>query len=212
MRRIITLIMVIALTIPSFAQFGNSKSHNRYNHQDTDQYYGLRLGLNIASISSDDTDFDTDSRSGLAIGGVYGIQLSKSTPLWLEAGLMYSEKGGKTHIDGDKVTYRMSYLQLPIVAKYNIDIDDDFYVQPFFGGYLALGIGGKAKYYASRESESVYDHCVDRFDGGLRLGCGAEYKMMYAEIGYDLGLANINHNDFDATHTRCFFINVGINF
>lgn len=203
--------MVIALAIPTFAQFESNKSRSRYNHNDTERYYGIRLGLNIASISSDASEFDTDSRTGLAIGGVYGIQLSRNTPLWLEAGLMYSEKGGKTHIANDKVTYRLSYLQLPIVVKYSIDVDDDFFVQPFFGGYLALGLGGKVKNYGERESYDIFDN-LNRFDGGLRLGCGVEYRMMYAEIGYDLGLANIAQDDFDAARTRCLFMNIGVNF
>lgn len=203
--------MVIALAIPTFAQFESNKSRSRYNHKDTERYYGIRLGLNIASISSDASAFDTDSRTGLAIGGVYGIQLSRNTPLWLEAGLMYSEKGGKTHINDDKVTYRLSYLQLPIVVKYSIDVDDDFFVQPFFGGYLALGLGGKVKNYGERESYDIFDN-MNRFDGGLRLGCGVEYRMMYAEIGYDLGLANIAQDDFDAARTRCLFMNIGVNF
>ena len=211
MKRITTLVMAIALAIPSFAQFDSDTGRSRYNHINTEHYYGLRIGLNIASMSSDDPQFDAGTRTGLAIGGVYGIKLSNSTPLWLEPGVMYSEKGGETTIENEKVTYRLSYLQLPIVIKYSINIDDDFYVQPFFGGYLALGVGGKAKYYNTRESDAIFD-TMNRFDGGLRLGCGAEYKMIYAELGFDLGLADIAQNDFDATRTRSFFINIGVNF
>lgn len=206
MKRIITLVMVIVLAIPSFAQFGK-----RYNHTDTDSYLGLRLGMNIASISSDDRLLDVGARNGLILGGVYGTQLSKTTPLWLELGLMYSEKGGKGHVSGDKLTYRLSYLQLPIVVKYNFDLDDDLYVQPFFGGYLALGVGGKFKDYGNKEAYAIFD-MVNRFDGGLRLGCGIEYQMMYAELGYDIGISDISKDDFESTRTRSFFINVGINF
>ena len=36
--------------------------------------------------------------------------------------------------------------------------------------------------------------------------------MIYAEIGYDLGIANICHNDFDSSHNGCFYINCGVNF
>ena len=70
---------------------------------------------------------------------------------------------------------------------------------------------GKVKNYATRESESVFDD-MKRFDGGLRAGCGLEYRMMYVELGYDLGLANITKDDFDSAKTRCLFINLGINF
>jgi hypothetical protein len=211
MRRIITLIMVIAFTIPSFAQFETNRGRSRYNRDDTERYYGLRLGMNVASTSSESNAFDTNPRTGLVIGFAYGMQLSKHHPLWLEASLLYSEKGGKTHQDGDKVTYRLGYLQLPIVAKYGINMDDDLYLQPFFGGYLSVGITGKMKNYGTRESESVFDN-MKRFDGGLRAGCGLEYKMMYVEVGYDLGLANIAKDEFDNTKTRCFFVNLGINF
>lgn len=211
MRRIITLIMVIAFTIPSFAQFETNRGRSRYNRDDTERYYGLRLGMNVASTSSESNTFDTNPRTGLVIGFAYGMQLSKHHPLWLEASLLYSEKGGKTHQDGDKVTYRLGYLQLPIVAKYGINMDDDLYLQPFFGGYLSVGITGKMKNYGTRESESVFDN-MKRFDGGLRAGCGLEYKMMYVEVGYDLGLANIAKDEFDNTKTRCFFVNLGINF
>lgn len=211
MKRIITLIMVIAFTIPSFAQFETNRGRSRYNRDDTERYYGLRLGMNVASTSSESNAFDTNPRTGLVIGFAYGMQLSKHHPLWLEASLLYSEKGGKTHQDGDKVTYRLGYLQLPIIAKYGINMDDDLYLQPFFGGYLSVGITGKMKNYGTRESESVFDN-MKRFDGGLRAGCGLEYKMMYVEVGYDLGLANIAKDEFDNTKTRCFFVNLGINF
>jgi hypothetical protein len=211
MKRIITLIMVIAFTIPSFAQFETNRGRSRYNRDDTERYYGLRLGMNVASTISESNAFDTNPRTGLVIGFAYGMQLSKHHPLWLEASLLYSEKGGKTHQDGDKVTYRLGYLQLPIVAKYGINMDDDLYLQPFFGGYLSVGITGKMKNYGTRESESVFDN-MKRFDGGLRAGCGLEYKMMYVEVGYDLGLANIAKDEFDNTKTRCFFVNLGINF
>lgn len=47
------------------------------------------------------------------------------------------------------MTYDLNYLQIPIVAKYVIDIDGDFSVQPFFGGYLACGVGGKIRTMAT---------------------------------------------------------------
>lgn len=177
--------------------------------------------MNIASLSSDNADFDMDSRAGLAFGAVYGLQLANSTPVWLEAGLFYSEKGGNMEsvpfkmaddkIGFQKVKCRLSYLQIPLVVKYSFDIVDDLYIDPFLGGYLALGVGGKTKYYGEQRSISSYN-AVDRFDGGLRIGCGLEYQMLYAEAGFDFGLANIGDSDFDGVHTRSFFINVGVNF
>lgn len=225
MKKLFTLIMAVAIAMPTFAQFGGSRrTKDRFNHSNVEQYYGLRLGYNIASINSNDATIDMNSYGGFAFGGVYGLQLANSTPIWLEAGLFYSEKGGKdenklTVVNNNgvltemtqKVTTRLMYLQAPIVIKYAFDVADDFYVQPFLGGYLGLGIGGKTKLYGSRETHDSFDK-FNRFDGGLRIGCGAEYQMVYAEMGFDFGIANISDDDFSTARNQSFFINVGVNF
>ena len=209
MKKAITLLMAVALAMPTFAQV--RKTTDRFNHSNLEQYYGLRLGLNMASLSSDDAAIDSDSRTGLSFGAVYGLQLATDTPVWLEAGAFYSEKGGKINFQGDKVTTRLSYLQVPVVVKYSFDVYENLYVQPLLGGYLSLGLGGKIKDYGEHEASASFD-TFNRFDGGLRIGCGVEYQMVYAELGFDFGLADISKDDFDSTHTRNFFINVGVNF
>ena len=62
------------------------------------------------------------------------------------------------------------------------------------------------------EGEELAGNFFKRFDGGLRIGCGAEYQMIYAEMAYDFGLANICHSDFDTSRTGCFYLNFGVNF
>jgi hypothetical protein len=223
MKKLFTLMMAIAIAMPTFAQFdGSRKTRNRFNHSNVEQYYGVRLGLNVASINSSTVGLDMNSYAGLALGGVYGLQLANSTPLWLEIGAFYSEMGGKdnnylfdkndkeTRISQKKTT-RLMYLKAPIVFKYEFDVADDFYVQPFLGGYFALGIGGKTKLYEDKHSYDSFDD-YNRFDGGLRFGCGAEYQMVYAEIGFDFGIANICDDDFASARNQNFFINVGVNF
>ena len=36
--------------------------------------------------------------------------------------------------------------------------------------------------------------------------------MVYAEAGFDFGLANISKDDFQSVRNRSFFLNVGVNF
>ena len=212
MKKLFTLILATMLVSPVFAQLDNAGTRTRFNHNNTERYYGIRLGLNVASLSSDMADMDMNSRTGLAFGGVYGIQLANSMPIWLEPGLYYSEKGGKTHdVNGDRVTCRISYLEIPVVVKYAFDVADDFYVTPFLGGFVSLGIAGKVKEYGPQHSYSSYNN-VNRPDAGLRIGCGAEYMMVYAELGFDFGLANISKDDFKRVRTQTFFINVGVDF
>lgn len=126
---------------------------------------------------------------------------------------MYVEKGGKNLYDGKKKTYSLRYLELPIVVKYGFQVNEHFSVQPLAGGYFALGIGGKIKEYADlKVMHSFSKHKFKHFDGGLRFGCGVTYDLFYADLTYDLGLANICHDEFDTSHNRSLSLSFGVNF
>jgi hypothetical protein len=227
MKRILFMAFLgMMLSMPSFAQNntrisrgGHNYNANRYNlnhwtNNDLGVYYGLRLGLGISTVNSDDAKLDGgDAQSGLNVGFVAGMQLSYSTPLFLEGGLYYTEKGGKGTYSDKKFTYDLNYLELPVVVKYQYFVDNDVAIQPFFGGYVACGVSGRIKNFGDRQAESSFSSdSFQRFDGGLRLGCGLSYQSLYMDLTYDLGLANICHDYFDTSHNRCFYINIGVNF
>lgn len=220
MKKLIILTLVALVAIPSSAQLFRRSSGMHYGRDSREFYYGIRLGLNISSSSSDKIrGLDTDSKTGLTLGGAYGFQLSHEAPIWLELAAQYAEKGGKgtrEYTRSDKTTgyqnadYRLKYLQVPVVCKYSIELDH-FHLQPFLGVFAGLGIAGKTKLEMEHATVSSWDY-FNRFDAGLRLGCGMEYQMLYAEAGFDFGLANVSKDDFDTAHSRNFFINVGVNF
>lgn len=211
MKKLILSIMTIVLSIPAMAQSNMTTEDYKKEYL---YYYGLRLGMNLSTVSSDDSDLDGGSiQAGLNIGFLAGFQLSPLAPVYLESGLFYTEKGGKGKNKGEKVTFDLNYLQVPIVIKYKFDVDGDLSVHPFAGGYLSYGIGGRIKYYKQEVKKRAF--CEDnfkRFDGGIRLGCGFEYQILYGEMAYDLGIANIGHDDFGSSKNGCFTINFGVNF
>lgn len=194
---------------------GYYRSGMRYDRFGIDGLYlGLRIGPSFTTVDSDDKALDGgSSQTGLNVGFMAGLQLSPKAPVYLESGLMYVEKGGKNVYDGKKITYGLHYLEIPIVVKYAISIDDHFSIQPLLGGYLAFGVGGKAKNFVDREAASSFSkRFFKRFDGGLRLGCGVSYDLFYADLTYDIGLANICHDEFETSHNRCLALNFGVNF
>ncbi len=203
--------MTIVLSIPAMAQSYMTTEDYKKEYL---YYYGLRLGMNLSTVSSDDSYLDGgDIQAGLNIGALVGFQLSPQAPVYLESGLFYTEKGGKGKNQGKKFIYNLNYLEVPVVIKYKFDADGDFSVHPFAGGYMAWGIGGRIKNYGDRETYKTF--CEDnfkRFDGGIRLGCGFEYQILYGEMAYDLGIANIGHDDFGSSKNGCFSINFGVNF
>ena len=228
-RLLFTVLSAAAVLLPSSAQ---SYRDSRYYDYDTDRlnygygrhdsglgtgnmYYGFRIGPSFSFVNSDDARLDGGNwQTGLNIGAFVGLPLSRVVPLYIEPGLTYVEKGGRKRLSsGEKMTYDLNYIEMPIVLKYIHPIDDHFTVQPFFGGYLACGVGGKVKNFEHREASSSFsDSYFQRFDGGLRVGCGVGYDLFYFDLSYDIGLSNICHDDFDTSHNGSLSLNFGVNF
>ena len=224
-KTIIFTLLCMAMALPAVAQPGRlygrpaqprvqtvSRHGNEYMgwHR---YYFGLRVGLNASHVSSESPALDGSGiKSGLNIGLAAGTQLTYHAPLFFETGLYYTEKGGKGDHD---FKYSLNYLEMPFVLKYIHNFDRSFSIQPFFGGYVAAGVSGKVKNYYARESYNAFGGDYDqfkRFDGGLRLGVGVQYEMLYADVTYDLGLSNVGHDVFDEAKNSALMLNFGINF
>lgn len=206
MKKFLLSIVAALLAVPTFAQFGSGG----FSLSESKLYYGIRLGANFSTISGDETS-DLKSKSGINLGGVIGLRVSDVNPLFLESGLYYTERGAKG--DG-KTKVSLTYLELPLLIKYGFQATDDIAILPFLGPYFSLGIAGKTKYFdgTSYTSESSFSHGFNRPDMGFKLGCGAEWNMIYAELGYQIGVANIADSDENTNHGNALFINIGVNF
>ena len=89
MKKFLIAIVACMFAAPSFAQF----SSGGFSLDEEHLYWGVRLGVNFSSISG---DIESDKgRTGFVLGGVVGLRVSDSSPVFLESGLYYSERGGK---------------------------------------------------------------------------------------------------------------------
>lgn len=234
---IIAALLAIVVGAPASAQnYRNSRYYNnrtdRLDYRDgrsssswwsydnfADNYVGIRVGPSFTTVNSDQPELDGgSSKTGLNVGLAVGTAISNHAPLFLETGIYYTEKGGKGLHDGSKFMYNLDYLEIPLLFKYRHAFDSHFKIEPFFGGYFAVGVGGKIKNFGAREAYSSFgDGALDqpqfkRLDGGLKMGCGISYDMFYAEVGYDLGLSNICHDYFDTSKNSALTVNLGVNF
>lgn len=227
MKRIMIVMMSLILTLPMMAQYGRPRprpvprayySPARYtpirHAMPLDIYYGLRVGGALSTVNSDDRYLDGGNfRGGLNLGAVVGFQLAYNTPVYFETGLYYIEKGGEGKYDGSKFTYSLNYLEVPLLMKYSIYLNPTVSIQPFLGAFVSAGISGKIKDFGHRAAYNSFNNDdFKRFDAGLRTGCGVEVDHFYAEVGYDLGLANICHDNFETSHTGSLFATIGVNF
>ena len=128
---------------------------------------GVRAGLNLSSysISAGGASISTDSRASFHVAVTDQILLSSKLPFYLETGLAFSSRGGK--VDG--VSFRPSYLQIPVLVNYHFNIKDIVTIQPFAGLYYGFGIGGKVKVGGEKGDIFGDEGGLKRSDLGLSL-------------------------------------------
>lgn len=112
------------------------------------------------------------------------------------------------------MSFRPSYLQIPVLVNYHFNIKDIVTIQPFAGLYYGFGIGGKVK--AGGEKGDIFgdEGGLKRSDLGVRLGAGVVWNRIYFGLGYDIGCLDlVKDNDSEGKmRNNCFSISVGYNF
>ena len=212
MKKFLVSIAAALLAVPSFAQY----SSGGFSLDEDNLYYGVRLGATIANLSG---DFDTDgSKVGMTLAGVIGLRVSDSTPLFLESGLYYTERGAKN------IGY--TNLEIPVLIKYGVKATDEIALLPFVGPYFARAGWGKTKQpkldandtsigtekVGTFDEKRAYTGGLNRLNMGFKVGCGAEYNKLYLELGYQFGVTNIAKDPNRTIHSNALFANFGINF
>lgn len=209
MKKLFTAIIALLVAAPTFAQY----SSGGFTLDEENIYYGIRLGASFANLSGDGVDLGT--KTGMTLAGVVGLRVSNTTPVFLESGLYYTERGAKK----DKLTVGYNNLEIPVLIKYGIKATDDIALLPFIGPYFSYAFSGKTK-IAGPDGDLVKVGTFDekkwnglkRANMGFKVGCGAEYNKLYLELGYQIGVTNICKADDYTIHSNALFLNFGINF
>lgn len=97
--------------------------------------FGVRGGVSVSSIDSDLGDtFDDGNRTGFA-GGVF-LDFGGSSPLGLQVGAQYSQKGAEFDLGDTVEDLTLNYLEIPAVVKLGIPLG---IMKPSVLGGVALG-------------------------------------------------------------------------
>ncbi|MCK8520311.1 PorT family protein [Aquimarina sp. D1M17] len=136
--------------------------------------YGIRLGANLSSISSDDIPENLeDNRFGIVVGFLAEFPIKEK--LSLQPEFQYSSKGN------DDETLRVDYLQLPIFLKYNFSNLVNVHIGPQVG----------LKIWEWEDNAGI-DANFNTFDFSAVAGVGVNItENFFADLRYDFGLSNI---------------------
>jgi hypothetical protein len=170
--------------------------------------FGAKAGINLASVSGDDTD-DLDGRTGFHVGAVAEFSLSEKFSLQPE--LLYSTQGAKFEETAfeqgvtarGEATVKLDYILLPVMAKYYIAEGLSIEAGPQLGVLVSaeteLELSGSAdgQTVSITEENDISDE-ISSIDLGVNFGLG--YKLdngLNFGARYNLGLSNIN--DFEGS-------------
>jgi len=168
-----------------------------------------RLGLNMTTNSMD-TDFTkVKPRTGFSVGAGYTIELN--TLLSIQPELYFIQKSFLTDYAGrfsqnigtdtyfvdvkQKDTYRISYLEIPVLLKIN-PFRNQFFLTA--GPHLAMGLGGK-HIFEYHQTSSYQDPLNQSDKGKIKFGEGSSTsKDVYIDHRIDVGFqAGIGTRLFD---------------
>lgn len=148
---------------------------------------GVKGGLNMTSISTEESIADNAAKAGMHIGAFVELKLLKVIALQPE--LLFSMQGTASEIDGiGDVKINTNYVNMPIMLK--------FYLIP---GLINIELGPQFGFLLSANySDDVNDILGDpktAFKNADLSGCfglGVDISKLQLSARYNLGLSDIN--------------------
>lgn len=143
--------------------------------------FGLKGGLNVANITGDIED--NSSKVGFHVGGFAEIKVSEKFSVQPE--LLFSTQGTKFDFEGTNVNFNLSYLNIPIMAKYYVFDKFSLEAGPQIGFLMSAKLAGDGdKLDLKDEYKST--------DFGVNFGVGYDFtENISAGLRYNFGLSNI---------------------
>ena len=144
--------------------------------------FGPVAGVNLANITGDNSGGNA-MKIGFHVGGV--VELSITDNFIIAPGLLYSIKGAQDK-DNSKLKFNLSYLEIPINAKYRMESGFNIFAGPYIGLLMSATLTDGTTDFDSKDF-------VETTDFGLNVGLGFDMESGFGfSAQYGLGLANIN--------------------
>lgn len=163
------------------------------NAQSTKAAAGIKGGLNVSNLYSEDVD-DKNARLGFH-AGFYG-QIFSSEAFALQPEILFSTRGNEIESDGfiDQTTrFNLSYIDVPILAVFKIGKAFEIHAGAY-GGYL-VGANIKTKGDLGESFDDLDRDNFKSFDYGLVGGVGFNFGAAQIGARYNLGLQEIAESD-----------------
>ncbi len=182
--------MIMKIIIPFFLAF-LLVSTAIYGQE---SYSGIKGGLNLSNLTSDDGDYDDNMKAGFHVGVFNKIAVNEGFAIQPE--LLYSLKGLKIDYDGSAVAkgdskFNLHYIDLPVKLVLNLSENFDLQFGPYVSYLIAANIDNDAEIFDGIDVDSNEELDRDHFnliDYGLTAGIGFDLDPLLIGLNYNLGL------------------------
>lgn len=160
--------------------------------------FGIELGYVSSTWSYKNSgDEETSSTGGFTLGVTYDHAIKSVPNFSIMSGLFYVPKGGSMW-DGEEI-YNANYIELQVLAKYKYDLpvlNNELNLFAMAGPHIAYGVSGSIEVDPEYDTDGTFEDAstfdlYNRFDAGLTIGFGVNYRNYSLTFRYDLGLSNI---------------------
>jgi len=178
---------------------GESPFDRKTSRPSRNDHYGIKGGMNISNMNADPQELeDGDSLKSYALGAWYGLPLTRRISFQTEA--LYSVKGDAESSDGYTASTKVSYLDVPVLAKVGFMHGGTFQPSLFLGPSMALNLSAKSRFEGGGSDIEVdVKDQMRKFDLGLVVGGGVDFPVsgrnFGVELRYSKGLSNAAGED-----------------
>ena len=186
---------MLAVSTAASAQFTNTAAASPKTAASTDGWGTFYVQYNPVKMSYKDDDDDNLSFKGFSVGYDHAFSVSKSIPLFVEAGLGLQYLTYKDEEDDEYYSYEdkvnMLSLKVPVSLVYRWDIPGGkVSLMPFAGIALRFNVMGKktmTESYGDGDSEEEEIDLFDKDDAEEYFG-DEDYAWKRFQMGWQIGV------------------------
>ena len=159
---------------------------------------GVKAGLNISSLTFDESELNSSGKTGFTAGLMVDIPMAKNFSIQPE--LLYSEQGVKSSFSDSDVTnsnyngtIKLNYLNIPVMLKYYVVKGLSLQAGPQIGILLKANNKYQDNFlgYDNHESFDLKKYSSS-IDTSVNLGLGYQFKdKFYADARYNISYSNV---------------------
>ena len=198
LKAIVAVVLMLSATLSVNAQ-GSSRVTERF-------HFGIRGGFSINSWRGDGAE-NWDPIAAPTGGFAFDFQIAP-VPVFLGFGVNYLNEGFRAEhfelssLKSTKESVNASAIHVPLVFGYHFNVAPNLFVSPYAGGFMS---------YCVEDMDDDDDGLEDeRFNYGMRIGCGLSFGRLTFDMSYDYGLKNMGSKHFDL-RSGTFFATIGYN-